>query len=83
MIDESSCNVFGRLIELDTLEKPEYYPLENVVFYTTIPFITNQVMSRLFHFLIADVGISFVSGDFTKKIMSMFFISLCCECLCS
>lgn len=70
LIDEMSCDVTGRAVELDMLEKPEYYPLENVLFFTPIPYIKDQVMSRLFHFLIADIGFSFVSSDYSKKVMS-------------
>ena len=69
LVDEMSCDVIGRAVELDTLEKLEYYPLENVVFFTPIPFLKNHVMSRLFHFLITDIGISFVSSNYLKKVL--------------
>ncbi len=70
MIDDEQCKTMGRSVSLDKLEKAELYPTENALFYTPIPFLKNNVMSRLFHFLIVDVGINFKTSEYPKKLMS-------------
>ena len=43
---------------------------EAVIFYAQIPYMRRHVMIRMFHFLIADLGISFTSSDYTSTVMS-------------
>lgn len=69
MMDDDYCEVVGRSVPLDELERADLYPSENALFYTPVPFLKNNVMSRLFHFLIADIGISFKTSDYPRALM--------------
>ncbi|XP_064385810.1 protein wntless-like [Halichondria panicea] len=69
MIDDEQCKTMGRSVSLNELEKAELYPTENALFYTPIPFLKKNVMSRLFHFLIVDLGINFKTSEYPKKLM--------------
>ncbi len=70
LIDDKQCKTIGRSVSLDELEKADLYPTENALFYTPIPFLKDNVMSRLFHFLIVDLGISFKMSEYPRKLMS-------------
>ena len=71
MIDDDSCQMIGRMEDLDNLKMPEAYPVANVMFYTPIPFLKDNVMSRLFHFLITDLGINFKTSEFPRLMMGV------------
>lgn len=70
LIDEQSCDSHGQHLDVSSPETLRHYPLKNVVFYTQIPHIKNQVMSRMFHFLLTDMGLKFSSGDYVSHIES-------------
>ena len=69
MVDEESCSAVGRkLIREEEQQKHlPHYPLQNIVFYTQIPFLKNMVMSREFEFLLADLGLHFVFSQYLKE----------------
>ena len=50
MVDDEPCSAVGRkLIREEEQQKHlPHYPLQNIVFYTQIPFLKNMVMSREF-----------------------------------
>ena len=70
LIDETSCSRVGRVLEAESPERMQLYPIGNVVLYTQIPYIKSHVMSRLFQFMVADLGIQFTSSEFPEKLMS-------------
>lgn len=72
MIDDERCKIIGRQVDLHGLDKAELYPTVNALFYTPIPFLKDNVMSRLFHFLITDVALSFKTSEYPKKMISEF-----------
>ena len=61
LIDETICSEVGQPLNEPSLQQLQVYPLKNVIFYAQIPYMRHHVMIRLFHFLIADLGISFTS----------------------
>jgi hypothetical protein len=65
-VDEKSCPKIGRQLVRNDEEAKHLpiYPLQNIVFYTQIPHFKNQVMSREFEFLLADLGIHFVFSQY-------------------
>ena len=75
MIDEAACKKIGRPFyrEDEDPQKVKYYPLRNILFYTQIPYMKEQVMSREFEFLIADVGIHFVLSSYVKEVIGKGF----------
>ena len=78
LIDEKSCELHGQHLEVTSMEMLRHYPLENVIFYTQIPYIKTHVMTRLFQFLLTDMGLKFSTSDYLALIESEFslFISL-------
>lgn len=70
LIDKTSCSQVGRVLEAESPERMQLYPIGNVVFYTQIPYINTHVMSRLFQFMVADLGIQFTSSEYPEKLMS-------------
>ena len=71
-IDQTTCNQVGRELEKESAQRMQLYPLGNVVFYTQIPYIKSHVMSRLFQFMVADLGIQFTSSDYPERLMSKY-----------
>ena len=71
-IDRTTCNQVGRKLEKESAQRMQLYPLGNVVFYTQIPYIESHVMSRLFQFMVADLGIQFTSSDYPERLMSKY-----------
>ena len=69
-IDHDSCKQIGQKLEFQSARGMRAYPSKNVVFYTVIPYKKGQVMSRLFQFLLADLGIHFSSSEYPEKLMS-------------
>lgn len=69
MVDEESCSSVGRKLirEEENQKHLPHYPLQNIVFYTQIPFLKNMVMSREFEFLLADLGLHFVFSQYLKE----------------
>lgn len=74
MMDDDYCQAIGRSVSLDDLERADLYPPENALFYTPIPFMKNNVMSRLFHFLITDMGLNFKTSAYPRSLMGKNFI---------
>ena len=70
MIDEQTCDVHGKHLEVSSMDMLRHYPLEAVVFYTLIPYTKNQVMSRMFQFLLTDMGLKFTTSDYPALIDS-------------
>lgn len=70
LIDENSCESHGQHLEITSLETLRHYPLENVIFYTQIPYIKTHVMSRMFQFLLTDMGLKFSTSDYLALIES-------------
>ena len=70
LIDETICSEVGQPLNEPSLQQLQVYPPKNVIFYAQIPYMRSHVMIRLFHFLIADLGSSFTSNDYTSKVMS-------------
>lgn len=72
LVDEQSCEKIGRKLDIELEEKHllKHYPLENVVFFTQIPFIKDQVMSREFEFLLTDIGMHFAESKYLKEMTS-------------
>ena len=70
LIDETTCSEVGQPFNEPSLQQLQVYPPKNVIFYAQIPYMRRHVMIRLFHFLIADLGISFTSSDYTSTVMS-------------
>ena len=68
LIDEKSCDLHGQHLEVTSMETLRHYPLENVVFYTQIPYIKTQVMTRMFQFLLTDMGLKFSTSDYLALI---------------
>ncbi len=68
-VDGKNCHKIGRQMipEEEDQAKLKYYPLKNIVFYTQLPHLKEQVMSREFEFLLADLGMHFVSSDYIKE----------------
>lgn len=74
MLDDEVCNKIGRPF-IRAEENPKhipYYPLENIVFYSYIPFLRDRVMSREFEFLIMDLELNFLYSDFIRQFLSEF-----------
>ena len=69
LVDGKNCNKIGRQMapEEEEQAKLKYYPLKNIVFYTQIPHLKEQVMSREFEFLLADLGMHFTSSEYIKE----------------
>ena len=70
LIDETICSEVDQPLNEPSLQQLQVYPPKNVIFYAQIPYMRSHVMIRLFHFLIADLGISFTSSDYTSTVMS-------------
>ena len=70
LIDETICSEVGQPLNEPSLQQLQVYPPKNVIFYAQIPYMRRHVMIRLFHFLIADLGISFTSSNYTSTGMS-------------
>ena len=70
LIDEASCDIRGKQLDVALVEKLRLYPLDAVVFYTQIPYTKSHVMSRMFQFLLTDMGLKFTSSDYTALISS-------------
>ena len=77
LIDEKSCDLHGQHLEITSMETLRHYPLENVIFYTQIPYIKTHVMSRMFQFLLTDMGLKFSTSDYLALIESESLIILC------
>ena len=58
-------------MDLETEPHKQYYPLENILFHVQIPFLDGQILSRKFHFVIADLAIHF-DNDFLKIVLRTF-----------
>lgn len=71
LVDDTTCDKAGRrlFIEKEEQKMLKHYPLKNVVFYTQIPYLKKQVMSREFEFLLADLGMHFASSNYLKEMM--------------
>lgn len=69
LINDESCNKIGRHLEMEAKATLKDYPLQNILFYTQIPYIKDHVMSRLFQHLITDLGIQFSSTDYIRRLM--------------
>ena len=70
LIDETTCSEVGQPLNEPSLQQLQVYPPKNVIFYAQIPYMRRHVMIRLFHFVIANLGISFTSSDYTSTVMS-------------
>ena len=70
LIDEKSCETHGQHLEVTSLDTLRHYPLENVIFYTQIPYVKKHVMSRMFQFLLTDMGLKFSTSDYLALIDS-------------
>ena len=70
LIDEEACDMLGKHLEEKSMDNLKHYPLDAVVFYTQIPHIRHQVMSRMFQFLLADMGLKFTTSDYPALIDS-------------
>ena len=68
LVDRTECSLIGQPVDLETMEHKQYYPLDNVLFYVQIPFQEKQIMSRKFHFVIADLSVLF-DNEFTELVM--------------
>ena len=69
LIDRTTCNRVGRVLERESTQRMQLYPLGNVVFYTQIPYIKGHVMSRLFQYMVADLGFQFTSSEYPERLM--------------
>ena len=69
LIDQTACNRVGRVLERESTQRMQLYPLGNVVFYTQIPYIKSHVMSRLFQYMVADLGFQFTSSEYPERLM--------------
>ena len=70
LIDEKLCEIHGKHLEITSLDTLRHYPLENVIFYTQIPYVKTHVMSRMFQFLLTDMGLKFSTSDYLALIES-------------
>lgn len=70
LVDSTECEHIGKSMELETEPNKQYYPLDNILFHVQIPFLNDQIMSRKFHFVIADLAIHF-NNDFLKIVVGM------------
>ena len=70
LIDEKSCDIHGKQLDVSSVEKLRLYPLDAVVFYTQIPYTKTHVMSRMFQFLLTDMGLKFTTSDYPTLIAS-------------
>lgn len=70
LIDEQSCDLYGQHLEVTSMETLRHYPLENVIFYTQIPYVKTHVMTRMFQFLLTDMGLKFSTSDYLAAIES-------------
>ena len=68
LVDDHTCDEAGRKMGIEQEER-KHYPLENVVFYTQVPFVKAHVMSREFEFLLADLGFHFTHSDYLKEVV--------------
>lgn len=69
LIDQTACNRVGRVLERESTQRMQLYPLGNVIFYTQIPYIKSHVMSRLFQYMVADLGFQFTSSEYPERLM--------------
>ena len=69
LIDETSCDQVGRILETESPQRMQLYPIGSVIFYTQIPYIKSHVMSRMFQFVMADLGIQFTSSEYPERLM--------------
>ena len=74
LIDATLCPKIGRILEREDepQDKLQYYPIQNIVFYSVIPYLKGRVMSRAFEYLIVDMGVSFVFSSYIKEMMGKF-----------
>ena len=70
LIDEQSCDNIGQPLEVSSMETLRHYPLESVVFFTQIPYAKKTVMSRMFQFLLTDMGLKFTTSDYPALVES-------------
>jgi hypothetical protein len=68
LVDGTECGRVGKPMDLETEPHKQYYPLENILFHVQIPFLDGQILSRKFHFVIADLAIHF-DNDFLKIVL--------------
>lgn len=69
LIDDKKCKQVGKILELESARAMRAYPPKNIIFYAQIPFREDFVMSRLFQFLLVDLGIQLSSSDYAQKLM--------------
>ena len=70
LIDEELCDIRGKHLDTPSMDKLRLYPLDAVVFYSMIPYTKNQVMTRMFQFLLTDLGLKFTTSDYPALIDS-------------
>ena len=70
LVDSAECGSVGQSLDLEVDRHKEAYPLSNILFYVQIPFRHDQIMSRLFQFVVTDLGVHFTVSDYAELIMS-------------
>ncbi len=68
-VDDETCRKNGHQLDVETTTSLRAYEPKNVIFYAQIPHKKKHVMTRYFHFLLADLGVRFSSSDYSKKLM--------------
>ena len=66
-------------MDLEIEKNKQYYPLSNILFHVQIPFLQDQIMSRLFHFVVTDLAVH-LNNDFAELIMGPYLMQCIVVC---